>query len=160
MSRQGRRLHRLPQRLDYTLIPAPLNISLPLASEKSPLPAIIVTPSSPTDCNSEFFIAFSPKPSFRDRVSTYVAPFQLRARTAIILSLLLFIVVCHLFTHQFSTYRPHLRFDNFGAGSFAGDHTNSPDASSYWGWLGIKPLWNASMIDGKRDFIINEPLTS
>ncbi|KAF5357681.1 hypothetical protein D9758_007427 [Tetrapyrgos nigripes] len=47
--RAGPRLHRLPQRLDYTLIPAPLDLSLPLVAEKSPLPAIIVTPSSPSD---------------------------------------------------------------------------------------------------------------
>jgi len=160
MSRQGsgRRLHRLPQRLDYTLVPAPLDLALPLTNEKSYLPAIIVTPSTPTtECGHQFYIAFSPKPTLRERVSNYIAPFQtpfqLRARTVIILSLVLFIAVCHLFTHQFAIQRPHLRFDNFEAGRYGGD----PADTSYWGWFGIKSLWNASAIDERRSFIINEP---
>ncbi|KAH8106302.1 hypothetical protein BXZ70DRAFT_1004565 [Cristinia sonorae] len=64
------RLNRFPQRLDYTLIPAPLDLSLPLVDEKSPLPAIIVTPSSPSH-DREFCIAFladPPKPSLRQRL--------------------------------------------------------------------------------------------
>jgi len=64
------RLNRLPQRLDYTLIPAPLDVSLPLVDEKSPLPAIIVTPSSPSH-EREFCIAFiaaPPKPPLRQRL--------------------------------------------------------------------------------------------
>jgi len=156
MSRQGRRLHRLPQRLDYTLIPAPLDLSLPLTSEKSLLPAIIVTPSTPTTNSAhQFYIAFSPKPTLRERISNYIAPFHtpfnLRARTVIILSLLLFIVVCHLFTHQFALLRPHLRFENFGAGhQYGGDQFNT----SYWGWFDIKSLWNASTTDEKRSFIV------
>lgn len=132
------------------------DLSFPFANEKSSLPAIIVTPSTPTESAHQFYIAFSPKPTLRERVLNYLAPFQntfqLRARTAIILSLLLFVVVCHLFTHQFTTHRPHLRFDNFEAG----DHFDT----SYWGWFGIKSLWNASAIDGKRSFIVNEPLTT
>lgn len=135
-----------------------VDLTMPLASEKSPLPAIIVTPSSPTVCDSPFFIAFSPKPTLRERVSNYVSPFQspfqLRARTTIILSILLFIVVCHLFTHQFAIHRPHIRFDNFEVGH--AHNTETP----YWGWFGIKSLWNASMPDEKRDFIINESLTA
>lgn len=67
-----RRLNRLPQRLDYTLIPPPLDLSRPLVDEKAVLPAIIVTPSSPTG-DRDFSIAFlAPpgKPSFRERVSS------------------------------------------------------------------------------------------
>jgi len=150
MSRQGRRIHRLPQRLDYTLIPAPLDLSLPLAAEKSHLPAIIVTPSTPTGCPHQFYIAFSPKPTLRERVSNYIAlfqsPFQLKARTAIILSLLLFIVLCHLFTHQLAIHRPHIRFDNFEAGQSGDPHFNS----SYWSWFGIKSLWDVSTTAEKR----------
>jgi len=65
-----RRLNRLPQRLDYTLIPAPLDLSLPLVDEKAALPAIIVTPSSPSG-EKDFAIAFlapPEKPSFKQRV--------------------------------------------------------------------------------------------
>jgi len=160
MSRQGpgRRLHRLPQRLDYTLVPAPLDLSLPLTNEKSHLPAIIITPSTPTECGHQYYIAFSPKPTLRERFSNYITPFQtpfqLRARTVIVLSLLLFIVVCHLFTHQFAIQRPHLRFDGFEAGQYGGDRADT----SYWGWLGIKSLWNASATDQRRSFIVHETL--
>ncbi|KAI0092446.1 hypothetical protein BDY19DRAFT_990167 [Irpex rosettiformis] len=65
------RLNRFPQRLDYTLIPAPLDLSLPLVDEKAALPAIIVTPSSPIG-EKDFSIAFlapQPRPTFRERVS-------------------------------------------------------------------------------------------
>ncbi|KAI0370161.1 hypothetical protein BV20DRAFT_1035936 [Pilatotrama ljubarskyi] len=68
------RLNRLPQRLDYTLIPAPLDLSAPLVDEKAELPAIIVTPSSPV-FESEFFIAFlapPPSPTFSQRVASIV----------------------------------------------------------------------------------------
>jgi len=68
------RLHRLPQRLDYTLIPAPLDLTLPLVDEKSPLPAIIVTPSSPRS-STDFAIAFlapESKPSLRQRMASYL----------------------------------------------------------------------------------------
>ena len=88
-----RRLNRLPQRLDYTLIPAPLgmskcasksytvlticspprpDLSLPLVDEKAALPAIIVTPSSPSG-ETDFAIAFlapPEKPSLKQRVSS------------------------------------------------------------------------------------------
>ncbi|KAI0676979.1 hypothetical protein C8Q78DRAFT_1073731 [Trametes maxima] len=68
------RLNRLPQRLDYALIPAPLDLSLPLVDEKAELPAIIVTPSSPV-FETEFFIAFvapPPSPTFSQRLSSLV----------------------------------------------------------------------------------------
>ncbi|KAI0771970.1 hypothetical protein BD413DRAFT_49655 [Trametes elegans] len=71
------RLNRLPQRLDYTLIPAPLDLSLPLVDEKADLPAIIVTPSSPV-FESEFFIAFiapPPSPTFSQRLGALVPSF-------------------------------------------------------------------------------------
>lgn len=66
------RLNRLPQRLDYTLIPAPLDLNGPIVDEKSPLPAIIVTPSSPCH-ETDFSIAFlapPPKPSLRERIAS------------------------------------------------------------------------------------------
>lgn len=89
------RVHRLPQRLDYKLIPPPLgelpqaylshvltslviesDLSLPLVTEKAALPAIIVTPSSPKTPR-DFSIAFlcpPVKPTFRERVSSYFDP--------------------------------------------------------------------------------------
>ncbi|CAL1701578.1 unnamed protein product [Somion occarium] len=68
------RLNRFPQRLDYTLIPAPLDLALPLVDEKAPLPAIIVTPSSPSG-EKDFAIAFlapPPKPSLRERIASHL----------------------------------------------------------------------------------------
>lgn len=71
MRRNGApRLGRFPQRLDYTLIPAPLDLSLPLVDEKAALPAIIVTPSSPCH-DTDFSIAFlapPPTPTFHERI--------------------------------------------------------------------------------------------
>lgn len=58
--RPGRRLPPA-KRLDYILIPAPLDLSLHTMTEKSPLPAIIVTPSSPTH-SKDFAIAFLATP--------------------------------------------------------------------------------------------------
>ncbi|KAI0347441.1 hypothetical protein BDW22DRAFT_1342239 [Trametopsis cervina] len=68
------RLNRFPQRLDYTLIPAPLDLTLPLVDEKAHLPAIIVTPSSPIG-EKDFSIAFLapiPPPTFRERMTKLV----------------------------------------------------------------------------------------
>ncbi|KAI0080682.1 hypothetical protein K474DRAFT_1657492 [Panus rudis PR-1116 ss-1] len=74
MRRPAPRLNRLPQRLDYTLIPAPLDLSLPLVDEKAALPAIIVTPSSPSH-ETDFAIAFlapPAKPSLCERVTSRI----------------------------------------------------------------------------------------
>ncbi|EGO01513.1 hypothetical protein SERLA73DRAFT_176819 [Serpula lacrymans var. lacrymans S7.3] len=161
MARRVPRIHRLPQRLDYTLIPAPLDLSLPLATEKSALPAIIVTPSSPTT-ESEYYIAFltpPPKPTFRERISPYLAQFQpqfpFKARTAIIVSLLLFLMVCHLLAHL-AVSRPHLDFYNSsdGISSFGGDKHSS--ASPVLGFLDLKSFWGTSASGARRNFIIQE----
>ncbi|TBU32005.1 hypothetical protein BD309DRAFT_1053028 [Dichomitus squalens] len=134
------RLNRLPQRLDYTLIPAPLDLSKPLVDEKSELPAIIVTPSSPV-FESKFFIAFiapPPSPTFSQRLSSLVPSFRSylpsqiqlpqtpfkttfndgnnsfslrgRIRTIILLFLLLFIMASHVVIHRIATNHPHLQF--------------------------------------------------
>lgn len=113
MAQPTPRIHRLPQRLDYTLIPAPLDLSLPSITEKSHLPAIIVTPSSP--CSShDFSIAFlapTEKPSIQQRISNYTAPLKSRARPTILILFLLFVFICHVITHHFATRRPHLQFN-------------------------------------------------
>ncbi|KAF5363566.1 hypothetical protein D9756_000958 [Leucocoprinus leucothites] len=122
MARQAPRLHRLPQRLDYTLVPAPLDLSLPSITEKSPLPAIIVTPSSPVHTHdfSIAFLAAPPKPTFRERVLKSVNTIadnswlaQSRSlRTFLILALLFFIMITtHLIAHRVSVY-PYYRFDS------------------------------------------------
>ncbi|CAA7270720.1 unnamed protein product [Cyclocybe aegerita] len=129
MARQGPRLHRLPHRTDYILIPAPLDLSLPEMTEKSPLPAIIVTPSSPSS-SRDFSIAFlaePPKPTLRERVQAYKhfnspnlsltfpsipQPFNpsMRTRSILIILLIIFVLVCHLVTHRLAARRPHLEF--------------------------------------------------
>ncbi|KAI0751451.1 hypothetical protein C8Q80DRAFT_1157353 [Daedaleopsis nitida] len=133
------RLNRLPQRLDYTLIPAPLDLTLPLVDEKADLPAIIVTPSSPV-FESEFFIAFiapPPSPTFAQRVSALVPSFRSylpsqiqlpatpfktsfddrstfslrsRLRTIFLLFVLFFIMASHVVLHRVATLHPHLEF--------------------------------------------------
>jgi len=151
MARTENRIHRLPKRMDYTLIPAPLDLSLPLAVEKSLLPAIIVTPSSPSltsasETDSPFFIAFlapPPKPTMQERLLSYLAPFQLKLRTILILMLLTFIMMCHLLAHRLATSRPRLEFETLHADS--GSHASRGGLTSalaswldaFWASFGV-----------------------
>jgi len=150
------RIHRLPQRLDYTLIPAPLDLSLPLATEKSPLPAIIVTPSSPSivaATDSPFFIAFlapPPKPSFRERIQSLTGPLRFKARTTIFLILLVTLMILHVLTLRFSDLRPHLEFDALSGGSAPG---RTLGIGLHFG----KPFWGTSAPEESRDLAISEP---
>ncbi|KAG0700049.1 hypothetical protein DFH29DRAFT_933827 [Suillus ampliporus] len=163
MTRRAPRIHRLPQRLDYNLIPAPLDLSLPLATEKSPLPAIIVTPSSPAADAPEYYIAFltpPPKRTLRDRISEY-SPFQpqlpLKAHTAIIISLILFILICHLLVHL-ALRRPHFDFvtssDNIS--SLKADYRLPHN--SFWDLfvLDFKSFWSGPMAEDTRNFIMED----
>ncbi|KAJ3991013.1 hypothetical protein F5050DRAFT_1582148 [Lentinula boryana] len=124
------RLHRLPQRLDYTLIPAPLDLSLPLVTEKSPLPAIIVTPSSPSSAHdySIAFLAPPKEPGFFERLGTrlHLGLRAQTARTLFILFLILFVMLTHLVTHRIAqtSRRPHLDFS-------VQDANPAPVAASY-----------------------------
>lgn len=163
MTRQGPRLHRLPQRLDYTLIPAPLDLSLPSITEKSPLPAIIVTPSSPVHTH-DFSIAFlapPPKPTVRERVVTSINNItenswlaQSRSiRTFVILALLFFIMITtHLITHRLAAY-PYPRLESdFTHRRLATDFASAarvvqadanlvPDGEvqvGIWNWIGFE----------------------
>ncbi|KAF8897154.1 hypothetical protein BD779DRAFT_1667170 [Infundibulicybe gibba] len=157
IARHGRsapRLHRLPQRLDYTLIPAPLDLSLPLATEKSPLPAIIVTPSSPCSTH-DFSIAFlapPPKPSIRDRISAF-KPFQstvqLRTRTMFIIFLVIFVFVCHVVTHNLAIRRPHLEF------AVQGGDPHLVDPPSFGNWFGFRSSWDSNAPNEKGDYVID-----
>ncbi|KAI9066367.1 hypothetical protein FKP32DRAFT_1565851 [Trametes sanguinea] len=163
------RLNRLPQRLDYTLIPAPLDLSLPLVDEKADLPAIIVTPSSPV-LESEFYIAFlapPPSPTFSQRLASLVPSFPSvqsylpsHARTVFLLLILLFIMASHLIMHRLITNHPHLDFDvkpeheigiaalsrpsevdTFGARVDAHDVDSDVSDPSTAGWFNIHALW-------------------
>ncbi|KAJ7122833.1 hypothetical protein C8R44DRAFT_704594 [Mycena epipterygia] len=154
MHRSSPRLHRFPHRIDYTLIPAPLDLSLPLKTEKDALPAIIVTPSSPSS-DRDFSIAFlspPPKPSIRERLGSYapfVSPFQRKARNLIILSLIFFVLICHLVTHRLAARRPHLEFSvQTGDAHFVDN--------SFGTWV-VRSLWGEeSAADAKREFLIND----
>ncbi|KAJ3571677.1 hypothetical protein NP233_g3606 [Leucocoprinus birnbaumii] len=173
MARQGPRLHRLPQRLDYTLIPAPLDLSLeslPSITEKSPLPAIIVTPSSPIHTH-DFSIAFlapAPKPTIRER---FVKSFNYAAenswlaqsrplRTFFILTLLFFIMITtHLISYRLSAFPyhrlesdvTHRRVPNEPTNDiWAGQaHPVNPDGDAHfgaWDWIGFefRKAWSVS----------------
>jgi hypothetical protein len=163
MTRRAPRIHRLPQRLDYNLVPAPLDLSLPLATEKSPLPAIIVTPSSPSADAPEYYIAFltpPPKPTFRERISEY-SPFQpqlpLKARSAIIISLLLFVLVCHLLVHL-AIRRPHSNFivssDNIS--SLKANYHQAQNLFLDSFVSDLKSFWSGPVAGETRNFIIED----
>jgi len=147
------RLHRFPHRIDYTLIPAPLDLSLP---EKGDLPAIIVTPSSPSSAH-DFSIAFlapPPKPSIRERLGSYAPfdhlPIQRKARTVIILSLIFFVLICHVVTHRLAARRPHLEF------SVQTGDAHLVEPVSLGNWF-IRSIWGEdSAPDAKREFIVDD----
>lgn len=98
------------------------DLSLPSITEKSPLPAIIVTPSSPVHTH-DFSIAFlapAPKPTVRERVTSSINNFTDKSwliqsrplRTFLILALLFFVMITtHLITHRFAAY-PYPRFES------------------------------------------------
>ncbi|KAI0254219.1 hypothetical protein BJV78DRAFT_1186273 [Lactifluus subvellereus] len=160
MAPHGTRRHRLPQhRPDYILIPASEDVPLSQMSDKSPLPAIIVTPSSPS-CSADFSIAFlapPEKPTLRERFFSLAAPLNLKARTTFLLLLLLFIMACHLFTHRLAASHPHLQF-----GAVQGISEAQPDArpGHHMSWFDWQPLWGAqtSDLDDKREFVVTESL--
>ncbi|KAJ6538941.1 hypothetical protein B0H19DRAFT_1269321 [Mycena capillaripes] len=156
--RSSPRLHRFPHRIDYTLIPAPLDLSLPLKTEKDSLPAIIVTPSSPSSAR-DFSIAFlapPPKPSIRERFGSYApfvsSPFQRKARTMIILALIFFVLICHVVTHRLSARRPHLEFSVQTGDAHLVD-------TSFGTWFIRSILGDDSAPDVKREFIVDDTLS-
>ncbi|KIY71789.1 hypothetical protein CYLTODRAFT_368671 [Cylindrobasidium torrendii FP15055 ss-10] len=143
MARTGTR--RLPQltRLDYTLIPAPLDLSLPTLTEKADLPAIIVTPSSPR-FPQDFSIAFlcePAKPSLLERALSYTPSFK--ARTVVFLFLSLFILLAHVATHSLASRRPFLEM-----------HVPATDAGteSVWrSWFGMQSWLGGDFVEDRRD---------
>ncbi|KAK7061371.1 hypothetical protein R3P38DRAFT_2829126 [Favolaschia claudopus] len=157
--RASPRLHRFPHRIDYTLIPPPLDLSLPLKTEKDSPPMIIVTPSSPSSAR-DFSIAFlspPPKPSIRERFSTYAplvsTPFQFqrKARTMIILSLIFFVLICHVVTHRLAARRPHLEFS-----VQTGDAHLVDTSFGNWFIRSVLGDGDADAPDVKREFIVED----
>jgi len=163
MSRPGHRRLRLPQHCDYILIPASPDFCPP--DEKSPLPAIIVTPSSPS-CSADFSIAFvapPPKPSVFKRVSAAVAPLQTKARITLVLILFFFILSTHLFAHRFATRHPLLRFDKESASITAVDALAPPLAPSHGhshrvGWLDWSEFWQSdeNIVGERHEFVVTD----
>jgi len=119
---------RLPHRTDYILIPAPLDLSLSEATEKSPLPAIIVTPSSPSSSRdfSIAFLAAPPKLSLMERVASwrhYGGPLPFRVRYILMVLFITFALICHLSAERLAMRVPYLELDS----------QNGNDA----GWIGL-----------------------
>ncbi|KAF8876283.1 hypothetical protein CPB84DRAFT_1715099 [Gymnopilus junonius] len=157
MSYQGPRVHRLPRRTDFKLIPAPLDLSLPLVTEKSPLPAIIVTPSSPSSTRdfSIAFLATPPKPTLRQRIlsltsfkskvlastSSASSSASFRLRSIIFVLIVFFIMMCHLvFSHGLATRAPHM---DFATAAETGEvYMHSSASGGPIGWLdGFRSLF-------------------
>ncbi|KAF8164826.1 hypothetical protein B0H34DRAFT_742038 [Crassisporium funariophilum] len=163
MSRPAPRLHRLPQRKDYILIPAPLDLSLSEVTEKSPLPAIIVTPSSPSSSRdfSIAFLASPPKPSLRHRFREHIAsskilgtPLPVKARSILIVLVIIFVLVCHLATHRLAARRPHLAL------TMQTGESHVVDSSSGLSWYDFRSLFgsdvDAAAGQVHRDYIISD----
>jgi hypothetical protein len=122
---------------------------------KSPLPAIVVTPSSPS-CSADFSVAFlappeKPTVTAKERLFSLAAPLNLKARTTFLLLLLLFIMACHLFTHRLFASHPHLQFGMMpGVPEEAQpNHLGGFNWEAFWGV-------HASDIDGKREFVVTQ----
>src|SRR5258707_12217799 len=122
-------------------------------AEKSPLPAIVVTPSSPS-CSADFSIAFvappeKPTMTAKERLVSLVAPLNLKARTTFLLLLLLFIMACHLFTHRLAASHPHLQFAMMPG-------VSEEAQVNHIGWLNWKAFLGVHLpdIDGKAEFVV------
>ena len=158
--------------------------------EKAELPAIIVTPSSPSG-EHDFHIAFlapTPKPTLKERVSAALpklpkvrlfhrrlpseiqlptSPYKnefdtslsysvkARARTAVLLAILVFIMGCHLIMHSMLSSHPRLDFSTSDAEDVAmtmlgngslddfGNVPSNPDSAtpSLGGWFNLHAMW-------------------
>jgi hypothetical protein len=123
--------------------------------EKSPLPAIVVTPSSPS-CSADFSVAFLAPPekrAARERPFPLAAPLNIKARTSFLLLLLLFIMGCHLFTHRLAASHPHLQFSMVHGATGEAQAAAHPNHISWFDW---QAFWGVktSDIDGKREFVV------
>jgi len=113
-------------------------------SEKSPLPSIIVTPSSPSSSH-DYCIAFlapPPKPTFGQRViSSFQNTLQPRARTTLIFTFLFFLLLCHYLAHRIAISRSHL--DILPLENDFDGQLDVPGANSWFGdWFQLSAFWN------------------
>jgi COMPASS component SWD1 len=123
-----------------------LDLSLSQATEKSPLPAIIVTPSSPSSSH-DFSIAFlaPPKLSLRERIASwkhYGGPLPFRIRYILIVLFITFALICHLAAERLAMRVPYLELNT----------QNANDA----GWISF-PFFGDTPALHHPNFIINEP---
>ncbi|KAJ7937426.1 hypothetical protein B0H13DRAFT_2649260 [Mycena leptocephala] len=152
--RSSPRLHRFPHRIDYTLIPAPLDLSLPLKTEKDSLPAIIVTPSSPSSAR-DFSIAFlsTASETFYPRTHQLVCAIRLSLPAqgshhdhSIPHLLRPHMSCCH---PPSAARRPHLEFSVQTGDAHLVD-------SSFGTWF-IRSIWGEDgTFDAKREFIVDD----
>lgn len=162
----------LPFSLSHALTQPHADFTPP--DEKSPLPAIIVTPSSP-QCSADFSIAFiapEPKPTLLQRAATaispvhakLVAPLQTKARLAFVLVLFLFIMAAHLFAHRLATRHPHLQFDSAPASISSADiaalapleQSHGTGHGHGTGWFDLRGIWDESEPVGRHEFVVTE----
>lgn len=128
-----------------------VDLSLSQATEKSSLPAIIVTPSSPSS-SRDFSIAFladPPKPSLLERVATwkhYGGPLPLRIRSILIILFILFGLIFHLAADRFAAQRPYLEL-----GTKTGDDGRIP-----MGWIDFRSLLDDNAALTHPEIIFNE----
>jgi hypothetical protein len=122
--------------------------------EKSPLPAIVVTPSSPS-CSADFSVAFLAPPEKPPTSERLFSPLNLKARTTFVLLLLFFVMACHLFTHRLATNHPHLQF---GVIDIAEEAQTTAHTSHHMNWLNWQDFWGiqTSDLDDKREFVVTE----
>jgi hypothetical protein len=124
-----------------------LDLSLSEATEKSPLPAIIVTPSSPSS-SRDFSIAFladPPKLSVQDRITSwrhYGGPLPFRIRYILMVLFITFALICHLAAERLTMRVPYLELKT----------QNGNDG----GWIG-SPFFGDTPALLHPNFIINEP---
>ena len=92
-----------------------IDLSLPQATGNLSLPAIIVTPPSPV-LSHNFFIAFLPKPSLRERIVSWTwrhfgGSLLLRIRFILIVLFIVFALIYHLAAERLAVRRPYLEFN-------------------------------------------------
>ena len=129
------------------------------------MPAIIVTPSSPT-CDRDFRIAFiapdtpTKEESVAERVFARlqegvgaVAPKpQLKTRTLLLLFIPIFIIFCHFLAHRLSAHHPRLHFDVHTQSGIMAATDGSANGHGA-GWFDMNDYWDARHA---RNFVIEE----
>lgn len=137
------------------------------------LPSLPKLPPFQRRLPSQIQLPASPYKTEIDTSSTWSV--KARARTTILLAILLFIMACHLVMHSLMAYHPRLDYGSFAAtdntvltavttgnlDSLGGAQRNSADAATptIGGWFNLHALWAPVPItDGKRSahFIVTD----